>query len=240
MTNIDYKITNLYKKRYIGRREKLNKIVILSSNTVIANDSPLKQDFQTAPLTMTFMKTDEMCVGFAAEMFMETEINIPFVSSTSLGFKLNGSSSQIKSQSELLTVTAPTRTVTLDPFTKVNVTFNFYQYEDVSNYYLDFALDDSSTISYPDFHEDVYYGDPRCCEHCLLFKNNKTISTRLDVFLRDNHDLFEDALKKCSDDKDVKIERVDDKLIVRNFANSTETIMNFGVDIVYGTPVWIF
>lgn len=231
--SIDAVVNDLFEKRFISTQEKLNKVVFHSSDTFVSNNSTLKQQANTISYSLSVTKTDTASVTITSEIRSKAEIKIPFFGTASLEFSISASGTQTQSQSVEYTITAPSQTIALDPKTKMNVTFHFYQYYDINTYFLDFVVDDSAMISLPNYRQDTYYGDPKCCEPCLLFKRDNTVFYPLNSFLRQNPDML--GRVYYENVTSVRLEEKDGKFILRNFP-ATEKIMNFGIDIIYGAP----
>lgn len=232
LTEIDYRVKNLYEKRFIGRKDTQNKIIVHSSDTVVTNDTPWPQDAHTVSYSQTYTKTDEMSASLTAEISSEIDIRVPFVADTKFSFKLSSTVSQSQSISKAFTVTAPSQTISLPPHSKAKVTYFFYRYYDINNYSLDFEVDDTAVIKYPDFDRDVYYGDPTCCSYCLLYKETNFIFVRLNEFLRNNPDVLNFPKNASA----LYLEKKNEKNIFRNLVSTTETIMNYGVDVFFEIP----
>lgn len=234
LSEIDYKIADLYERRPIRRRNKLNKIVIYSSDTFVSNDGPEQQEVSSASHSRRVTKTDEMSARLETEMSSEMEVKIPFKGNTHFGFKFAGHSTQTKSQTEELVITAPSHKIVLDPFTRMNVTFQFYRYENINDYSLDFVLAESSTITYPDYNANIHYGDRSCCDDCFLYKDTVTRTVPFLTFLRENHDVIGNITYKK--ESSIRLEERNGQFILLNAGRATERITHFGVDVLFGTP----
>lgn len=234
LTQINYQIKNLHEKRFSSRRDKLNKIIIHSEESLVSNNSPKEQDAYSLSYSLEVTKTDAMTSSLTAEIGTKFEVDIPFVEKTTIEARFSGTESETHSISEKFTVTAPSQKISLDPFTKMNVTYDFYQYFDINDYFLDFVIDDSSTISYPNYVEAIYYGDLTCCSACFLYKNENIKTSRLKDFLHqiDFSSNIQNMLKW--NNTLIKLDEKDDKFILRNLGKTSEKIMNFGVDIYFG------
>lgn len=237
LTQVNYKIKDLYEKRFFSKRDKLNKIVIHSSDATVSNNSPNKQDAYTISYSYSVIETNSMTASLTTTISGKVEVEIPFLNKWKLKFDLSYSNShtaaETQSRSMEYTITAPPQKVSLDPYTKMNVTFDFYRYYDIYDYWLDFVVDDSSTITFPNYMEAMYYGNTLdCCDqNCFLYKNENTKIFNFKRFIHDNS--VNIVNKWLYEDNLIKFEQKDDKLIMRNLGRTTEKVMNFGVDIYF-------
>lgn len=228
LTKIDYKLTDLYQKRLVKRRNNLNKTIIYSSDTFVANESSETREVISPSFSRRVTKADEISVELATDINSEMEIRVPLKENENIGFKLGGP------LTHELTITAPSHKITLDPFTKMNVTFDFYRYEDISEYALDFQLDESSSFAYPDYSKSIHYGDRTCCDNCFLFKDTATKTVPFLEFLRENHDVIGSIT--YGSESVIKLEEINGRFILRNLGQATEKITHFGVAVLFGTP----
>lgn len=98
----------------------------------------------------------------------------------------------------------------------MNVTFNFFQYDDINNYFVDFEIAKNSTISHPEVDAK---------------SNVVFVKKPLGDFLTKNVDFL--PTLKYENDTVLKLVESDDKLILKNFPMS-EKITGYGVDVVFG------
>lgn len=229
LTKPNYVVKNLYETRFMGIKDKLNKITIHSSDTQVENRSPVRQEASTASYALSVEKSVSVTITKTHEFSANVGIEI-FFFKASASYKFTQTETVTSNQSERFTVTAPSQKVILDPFTKMTVTYNFYQYDDIYSYFLDFELDDSSTFSRPNFRY-MYYGDANCCQPCLLFKTSSTIDSSLKTFFAQNIDALRNVAYK--NETVVKIQEKDGKFILRNIP-AEERVQNFGIEVVYG------
>lgn len=230
LTKTDYVVNGLYEQRYAGTKEKLNKIVIHSSDSQVINNSPVRQEASTIAYAVGVIKSVSTAITKTHEFSATAGISISFFK-TSATYKFDKSNTVETKTSEKFNVQAPSQKVTLDPFTKMNVTYHFYQYDDIYDYFLDFEIDGKSMMTRPDFRY-MYYGDPNCCSPCLLFKTANVITSPLNTFLKENIAALQSIAYKNA--TVVKVEEKNGKFILRNIP-AMETVRNFGVDIIYGT-----
>lgn len=230
LTKINYIVKDLYEQRDGGIAHNINKKPIHSSDTQIINNTPLSQEASSVAYSATVTKTTSVTITKTHGFGATAGITIFFLNFGG-SYRFDRSKSIQNTTTETSTVTAPSQKVILEPFTKVNVTYNFYQYDDVYKYLLDFEIDEKSSMTRPDFRY-MYYGDLKCCEPCLLFKTSNVIRSPLKRFFKENNDAFQSIVYK--NDTVVKVEQENGKFILRNIP-AIEKIQNFGVDIIYGT-----
>lgn len=232
LTRIDFRIAGVSQRRIVSSDSMRNKMVFYSSQVSVSNNGTEKQEISTLAYSLTVMKTDVLTIAKTAGLSSNSTIDIPFVGSN-VQIQFSNEKMVKKVLSQKFTIEAPMQKVILEPSTKLKIHFTFYQYEDLTNEFLDFAVDDSSTIIYPDFENDLTKGDSSCGGSCYTFQRNDTITAPLNKFLRENPDLI-NAIE-YQDENSIHLLQTKDQLILKNFP-TTEQIMNFGVDILYGPP----
>lgn len=214
-SKLDYKVLSLDRQEYNGRSSKQNKIVVHSTDAEAVNNSPSKQEIKTVRYSMKVTQYSEATVAKSIFVSSDVSITIYFVS-FGVGFKFGKSSTETKKNSNTTTLDVPSQTVVVDPYTKINVTFNFYQYEDINNYMLDFVIGKGSIITHPDVDAS---------------SNIHFVKQPLDEFLKKNVDILPKL--RYENDKAVKVSERDGKLVLQNLP-ATEKLSNFGVDVVFG------
>lgn len=214
-STIDYNIVALNRQEYVGRADKQNKIVVHSTDAEVVNNSPTRQEVNTVSYSITVTQYFEVTVTKTLFISSSASITLKFLK---LGaeFKFTKTTSQTKKTSNETTLEAPSQRVVVDPYSKMNVTFNFYQYEDINNYFLDFEIAPDSTITHPDVD---------AASNVIFTKKP------LGDFLVKHADFL--PTMKYENDTMIKIESRDGKFVLRNIP-ATEKITNFGVDVVFG------
>lgn len=144
---LGFDLKSFYEKRYVNNSERCNKIIVFSAEAYIVNNSPLPQTLETTAFTRTVEKSNELIISktFGFELSVGANIKIPFAS-TKVEFKASYSQTVTASQKymESETVSAPSQKVDANPFTKVKVQYNVYQYDNIFNYMLDFEVEPRS------------------------------------------------------------------------------------------------
>lgn len=216
-SKIDYKVVALDRKEYTGRASKQNKVVIHSTDAETVNNSPSKQEVTSVGYSIKVTQYYEATVTKTIDISSDVSIQVEFVK-FGPSFKFGRTSSEKRQSSNEITLDAPSQRIVVDSYTKMNVTFNFYQYEDINNYFLDFVIDNSSVISHPDVKTSSQ----------VIFVNRP-----LDEFLMKNFDFL--STIQYENGTDIKIVERDGKFVLKNLP-ATEKIINFGVDVVFGKP----
>lgn len=213
-SNIEYNILELVGREYIGRGEKQPKVVIQSTDTEISNASPVQQNISTVSYVLKCIENYELTITKTTQIRTEKTIDLFFYKKTTTTTFTKKDVERTGTTAER-TVQFPSQNVTVEPLSKLNVTFNFVQYDDINNYLIDFQIADNSTLS----HLDVVGND-------VVF-----VQTPLGEFLRKNIPFI--STLKYDDAKMLKLIEKDGKFILKNFPTS-ETITNFGVDVIFG------
>lgn len=222
ISSIDFIIRHVdFVKLYIERGEKQKKNVIHSVNVTIWNNSTSQQEVNTPhqdlKVTQNFQvnirKTDNIA---APDVIM----SIYFTGNEILTFNFTKNEMESANRTQIKVVNALPQKVVLDACTKMNVTYNFYEYEEFNYYLLDFEIYDGlSTINHPDVDAN---------SNVIFVKSN------LINFLK-THVEFVQNLKFKNSIVIRLYSAGNDRFFLQNFP-TTETIKNFGVDIVYGEP----
>lgn len=224
VSNIEYDLSSLYSKYYIHRGEQINKKVIQSLNVTIENNSTSKQEFETPLQSFTGTQNFQVNISKTGYASSKTSISIPFTCDGSLSFTFYKNDTETKDKNQTTVFYAFPQSIPLNPLEKINVTYNFYQYEEFNYYYLEFVISSTSNISHPDVDSD---------------NNVFFTKTSLNTFLAAHTDFRQNLKYKNS-------------TVIRfiNFSgNSTfglknfpaiERIRNFNVDVEFGEPEDIY
>lgn len=216
-SKIEYSVLNLNRQEYIGRADKQNKIVIHSTDAEAVNNSPSKQEVTTVGYSIKATQYYEATVTKTTEISSNAEINLKFLK-FGAAFKFGRTTSETRKSSNETTLNAPSQRIVVDPYSKINVTFNFYQYDDINNYFLDFEISNDTTITHPEVNANSV----------VVFDKKPLFS-----FLQNQIDFL--PTLKYEKETDIKIVSRDGKFVLTNFP-ATEKLTNFGVDVVFGKP----
>lgn len=191
-------------------------------STAIANGSPSQQNVTSVGYSLKSIQTYEATITKTTQIRSEVTINLFFVKIKHTVTFTQKEVVKIAQWNETSTH-FPVQNITVEPFSKMNVTFNFYQYDDINNYFLHFEIASNSTISHPEFDESTGR---------LVF-----VRKSLSEFLL-NHVDFVSTLTYQHENM-LKLEVNDEKFVLKNFPSS-EKITGYGVDVVFGRAekVW--
>lgn len=217
VTHIDYNVVDLYRQEYAGREGKQNKVIIHSTDAEAVNRSPSKQEVQTVSYSLKVTQFSEVVITKTIDLTSEVGITIAFVR-FGVSFRFAKTAKETKRGSNETTLEAPSQKIIVDPYTKINVTFNFYQYDDINKYFLDFEIGKNSVIIHPEIDGN---------------SNVVFVKKPIGEFLEKHVDFL--STLTYENETDIKIEAKEEKFILRNFP-ATEKLTNFGVDVVYGEP----
>lgn len=215
-TKIDYSIANMVEKQYIGRGKRINKIVFHSTDTEAVNNSPSQQVITTIPFSLTFIQSFELKISKTKQITSNGKGKNLWVYKTKTTITFTQQEEETRSETNETTILFASQNVNIAPLTRMNVSFNFFQYDDINNYFLDFEIDNNSTFRHPDV--DV---------------NSTVITTTspLTNFLRNHIDFL--STLKYENENMLKLQANDGKFVLRNFPAS-EKMTNYGVDVVFG------
>lgn len=193
------------------------KIVIHSTDAEAVNNSPSKQEVTTVGYSIKATQYNEATITKTNSITSEIGIQIYFLK-FGVSFTFGKSTSETRKSSNESIINVPPQKIVVDPYTKINVTYNFYQYEDINTYFLDFVTGEKSIITHPDVDS----------------KSNVHFAKKpLVEFLKKNVDILPKL--RYETDKDLKIIEKDGKIVLKNLP-ATQKLTNFGVDVVFGKP----
>lgn len=225
ISSIDFQIQNTipnHIKRYVSISESENKNVTHSETQTLQNNSTSKLEVTTEPVHLNVTQEFDVSIGKTGGILCEGEKSIPFTASENHMFNFTKSLVETSKRNQSFMVNAAPEKVVLKPMTKMNVTFNFYQYQQNIMYLFDFELDKSSVIKHPGVKGD----------------NVMFIKTPLLDFLQSHIDFVKNL--QFATPSAVKLEILaDNRFILRNFP-AVETITNFGVDVIHEDPECIY
>lgn len=144
---LNFDLIGLHEKRFINISNHLNKIIVGITEDHYENNTPLKQRYKTIGFTRSIEKTNEITFtrtfGFSVGVRAGFKIHIGNISA---GFSVDYESSfsenltVTKRITEKETVTAPPQSVAVSPFSRVNISYYIYRYDNILNNYLDFEV----------------------------------------------------------------------------------------------------
>lgn len=219
-TDIKYNLLDSIGMQYVGRGNKLNKIVFHSADTEIENNSPSQQVVTGIPYFMKMTQSYEVTITKTSKTYSENKSNwVVYKKKTSTTFTQE--EVQKYSETNETTIYYPSQNITIGPLTKVNTTFNFFQCDDINNYFLDFQIAENSTLTHPEL--DI---------NSTLINVNKPLGD----FLKKHIDFL--STLKYENDTALKLVANEGRFIMKNFP-TTETLVNYGVDVVFGKAMKI-
>lgn len=216
-SNIAYNILNVYAKRFIGRNDKINKMVVQSTDTEVVNSSPAPQRVISVPYFMTLTQYTEVIVKKTSSTHSKGGINIGLYKNVKEVTFTETKESKY-SETNTTTILFPSQNITINPLTAMNVTFNFFQFDDINNYSIDLEIGLDSTISHPDVDAN---------------SNVVVVKKELGDFLKKHADFL--PTLKYPNDSVIKIDAKEDngqRFLLRNFP-TVEQITGYGVDVGY-------
>lgn len=221
ISSIDYMIHNAipnHAKRFIRVGEIRNKTVHHSETITLINDSASKVEAYTEPKQLDVVQHFEVNIDKTGGIGCGSEKEIPFTAATNLVFNFTKNNLETSSQSQPFVVHALPQRVILKPMTKMNVTYQFYQYEQNIEYLFDFELFETSSIKHPGVHGN----------------NVMFIKSPLIPFLTSHVEMIKNL--KYANPNSIRLEPIAEKrFMLRNFP-ANEKITNFGVELKYGKP----
>lgn len=217
VTNINYNILDVAEKRYIGRGNRKNKIVIQSTDTEMANNSPSKQSIRSISYFLKCIQSLQVTITKTTQIYSEKSVNL-FIFKSKSAFTFTHKEEETTRETNETTIIFPSQNITVAPRTRMNVTFDFFQYDDINNYFVDFEIAGNSTISHPEVDGS----------------NVVFVKKPMDEFLQKHVDFL--STIQYENDNMIKIEAHENKFILKNFPTS-ETITGYGVDVVFGSTM---
>lgn len=213
-SKIEYDVESLDGKEFAGRTNNTqSKTVFHTTNAEAVNNTPLPQEVKTVGYSIKTAESSEVTISKTFGI----SAGIAYIFSLSFTFGRTRSETRRSSKESLVNV--PSQIVKVDPHTKFNVTYNFYQYEEIDNYFLDFVIGEKSLLIHPDIGG--------------LFPSLIDRKRYLNKFLEENVDFLRKM--KYENERDIKVVEKNGKFVLKNLP-ATRKIINFGVDVVFGKP----
>lgn len=78
-SSIDVQVSEIFETRFVGRQDKLNKIIIHSSDTYVKNNSTRNQEGHSVPYSFSVTKTITSSVTISSDIEVKANIKIPFI-----------------------------------------------------------------------------------------------------------------------------------------------------------------
>lgn len=205
-SRIDYNVVALDHQELAGRSSNQNRTVFHTTVAKGINNSTLQQEINTVGYSLKVSESSEVTItktfGISA--------GIAYI--FSLSFTFGRTRQEVRRLSKESVVAVPSQKVQVEPMSKFNSTFQFYQYENIDNYYVDLVIGKDSTITHPD---------------AGIFGSLTYTRRWLIPFLRENIDFLQKM--KYKNGRDIKLIEKDGVFVLKNLP-TTKKIINFGVD----------
>lgn len=149
ISSINYVITESV-KHYVGRGNQANRKLYHSTTVNVINNSTEKRDLTASMKDYDVTQVFHVDINKTGHLkTRERGIFIPFTADEPLRFTFYKSDVLSANQRQLFSLKETPRKVTLNPFTKRNVTYNIFQYDEFNHYRMDFYIDENSVINHP-------------------------------------------------------------------------------------------
>lgn len=205
MKNLDVELVveNIHRKKLINKHKKLNKQLYNVNEAVARNPNNIKHDVQLE----TFFVTDAMeaySINISKVNGLMGKFQFPSIQNLEISLQFFGSDRFIHSiEKPFRLVTQPFK-IKMDPLSSNRVKFNYYTYDNVYNYEVDFELRNTSTIRFLHNEQD----------QCL-----SELSPRLSLnvlgFFEENPNIIESI--NHNNEQQIKFEYVNGKYILKGF-----------------------
>lgn len=224
ISSIDYYISSLRSKYYIGRSDKINKKLIDSVNVTISNNSTSKQEFETPFKQWSEMQNFQMNISKTGYISSNNvAIPIAFTANYHSVFIFYKNDTESIDVNDPFMVNALPQKITLEPMTQINVTYNRYSFEEFNYFNITFAIGTMSIIRHPhldDVNNVIFSTTPL----------NTFLSTRL---------TFANNMK-YKNPTVITLHAIDNTTFLLHNFPATERIINYGIELVYGEPTCIY
>lgn len=214
-TDIKYNLLDSVGREYVGRSDKLNKIVFHSTNIEAENNSPSQQVVTSIPYFMTMTQSFEVTITKTKKTYSEDKTNY-WVYKKKASTTFTQEEEQKYSETNETIIYYPSQHISIGPSMKMNTTFNFFQYDDINNYFLHFQIANNSTLIHPEVDASSR----------LI-----NVTKPLGDFLKSHTDFL--STLKYENDTALKLVENEGNFILKNFP-TTESLTNYGVDVEFG------
>lgn len=214
-TDIKYNLLDSVGRTYVGRGDKLNKIVFHSADTEIENNSASQQKVSGRPFFLTMTRNFEIVFTKTKNSHSEKGVDY-WVYKRKSSIHFTQKEEEKYTETNITTMDFPSQKIIVAPFTKMNTRFNFFQYDDINNYLLDFEVAAKSTLTHPE-----------------IDAKSKVISVTkpLGDFLK-THIGFLSTIK-YENETALKLVEIEGKFVLKNIP-TTEKLSSYGFDVVFG------
>lgn len=200
-------------RTYFERGDKKNRNVIQSTVTKVTNGSPMQQNMSTIGYELKCVESYDVTITKTKQIKTVQKVKFFFIKSTREHIFTEQTVERMSNITERY-VKFPSQNVTVEPFSKMNVTFNFIQYDDINVYFMDFLVGNTTMFSHP----KIVNGN-------LVF-----VQTSLFEILQ-KYPGFVPTIK-YENDRMLKLDENKEQFILRNFL-TTEKMTNYGVDVIF-------
>lgn len=214
-TDIKYNLLGSTGRKYVGRGDKLNKIGFYSADTEIENNSQSQQIVAGRPFFLTINRCFEVIFTKTKNAYSENKIDY-WVYKKKSSITFTQKEEEKYTENNITTINFPSQNIVAAPLTKMNTTFNFFQYDDVNHYLLDFEIAMNSKLTHPE-----------------LDRNSNVINVHkpLGDFLKKHIDFL--STMKYESKTALKLVEREGKFVLKNFP-TIEKLTNYGFDAVFG------
>lgn len=168
--NEKFSVKKVNNKTMIEEKISDRQNITTNYGTVKNEHTSLQQEGSIASHSITETNTHQVSIGAAVKLSAKAGISIPLVGNTDITVEFTGSYTATNSKSIATIVTAPAQKVFLKPRTQATIAYTFFKYERVSEYLIDFEIDETASEI---FGESLVKFQNGACFGNLYNNNNK-------------------------------------------------------------------
>lgn len=200
---VEFVVESVYHKKLINKHEKLHKKLYNVNEAFVKNPNEIKQEVQLE----TFFVTDAVekyRINISSVDGLMGEFHFPSVRERAIFLVFFGSNQLLHAIDKPFRLVTRQFKIKMDPMTMRRVNFNYYTFENVWNYEIQFEISNTSTIQFP-------YNAHESCPS----ERSPRLSLNVCNFL-DKNPHFVESLNYSSDQQ-IKLDHINGKYILKGF-----------------------
>lgn len=145
---VEFVVGNVHRKKFINKHEKLNKQLYNVNEAFARNPNKIKQEIQLETFFVTDA-TEAYRINISKVDGLMGEFKFPSIQNREIFLVFFGSNELLYSIDKPLRLVSPQLKIKMDPLSLCRVNFNYYTFDNVWNYEIDFEISNTSTIQFP-------------------------------------------------------------------------------------------
>lgn len=201
--SMEFAVDHVLRKKLINKHEQLNKQLYNVNEAYARNPMNATQEIHLQTFFVSD-STEVYKIRINKVSGLSGAFQFPSVQKKQILLEFFGSDHLIHTMNEPIRIVTPPVKIKMDPLSSNRVNFNYYTYENIWKYEIDFEISNQSTIYLP-------YNSQVSCPSELMPK----LSLNLLNFFKDNPNFV--ASINYSDDQQIKLDHANGTYLLRGF-----------------------